>query len=135
GGGLYVAALLLSPQITLGVQRGNSGLFIFLLMLSLVPVSGARSAVARNGLGGVLWLGASLLIFYPVVVSPVFLWLEKDRRGLMWTGAVLALGLVLAAWPLWEDYQRVVELMRHFKTGESAIHRFGINFSPSLVGW
>jgi Glycosyltransferase family 87 len=93
----WLAALLASPPVLLGINRANNDLLVFALLglalLALRPDSNRRVAIAIA-----LVALATGLKFYPVVAVGAFMLVRPSRRilGVM-SAAVLVVGAMLAS--------------------------------------
>jgi hypothetical protein len=133
----YAVAILVSPPITLGFQRGNADMVIALVMGGLVAALRGKSAVVRNGAGLVLLTIATLLKFYPAVTAGVVIWNEMSWRRRLGTALLVFLTLGCIGWPLVADYRRIASTTQLGGLGQNGIYVFGADFSLPLgmVAW
>lgn len=88
------AALLVSPGVMLGVERGNPDLIVFPLVVAGVLMLRARGAVARVAAHTALLFAAMLKLF------PVFAFIALLRQPRRWAivgGALVSLGFAIYA--------------------------------------
>lgn len=104
GEALWLVAVLVSPAVTLVINRGNNDLVIFaLLTLCGLAASAtvwwrAAAAVACFGL-------ATGLKYFPAAALPAFLWVRPVRRmPLVFLGGLVVGGLALAG--VWDQIAR-----------------------------
>jgi hypothetical protein len=123
----WLAVLLLSPPVLLGINRANNDLVIFAL-LGWCGVAAAgrlwRSQVIATGLLAL----ATGLKFYPVVAALSFLWVRPVRRvpAALLLAVVVAGGVLVSLWPQVRRGQFMVE---------SAVHEMGAPMLGRELGW
>jgi hypothetical protein len=123
----WLAVLLLSPPVLLGINRANNDLVIF----TLLAVCGAAAAVPawpRQALALCALALATGLKFYPAPAALAFLWVRPVRRA-PWATlvAVLVGALVLASvWP---------QIARGQFPVDSTMHTLGAPLLGRELGW
>jgi hypothetical protein len=120
--GGVIGLLLLSPALTLAVERGNTDLIVFALV-------GVGAAVIGDGRSGRVYAGvgllvlASLLKIYPVVSLAVLIGWKTSRARI-----AAVVGLVFCAgWFAWHGRETLVAIGN---TQIGAIHSYGRTVLP-----
>lgn len=123
----WLAVLLLSPPVLLGINRANNDLVIFAL-LAVCGSAAAMPAWPRQALALAALVLATGLKFYPAAAALAFLWVRPIRRA-PWAAlaAVLAGTLVLAG--VWHQVAR-----GQFPV-ESTMHTLGAPLLGREFGW
>ena len=67
GEGAYAGLLLCTPAIMLGVEKGNTDLIVFVLVVLGLAALGKRSSARSAGVCAAIWLGAAGLKLYPLI--------------------------------------------------------------------
>jgi hypothetical protein len=76
--GIYGGTLLCTPAVMLGVEKGNTDLFILTLVaLGLIAV-GRESPTWRRSICVVTWLSAAILKLFPILIFAA--WPARNRR-------------------------------------------------------
>jgi hypothetical protein len=123
----WLAVLLLSPPVLLGINRANNDLVIFALL-------GWCGVAAAGRLWRSQWVATGLLAlatglkFYPVVAALAFLWVRPVRRMpvALLLAVVVAGGVLISLWPQLRRGQFMVE---------SAVHAMGAPMLGRELGW
>jgi hypothetical protein len=101
--GLAVFALLISPPLLLGYERGNNDLVIVLMLAAGAWAGAGNGALVFQS--GIIWLAACLK-FYPLAALPL---LATGRGRVRAIGAaVLVVAAFAAAWWMGRDEYRLV---------------------------
>jgi hypothetical protein len=97
-------ALLVSPAVMLGVERGNADLIVFPIVVGGLVLLRARTRVARSVAHGALLFAAMLKLF------PAFAFvalLRQPRRRLLVGSGIVVLGFLIYVIATWSDIKTI----------------------------
>lgn len=133
---VFTLFCLLSPPLTLGFQRANVDIVLYLMLVATACVLASKREMVRIGVGGLLIMAGTLLKFYPIFGSTAVCWNESGRRR--WRVVLVFVVLLGLFGPsLWEDYRRISAMVNLGKMADGYLYSFGANFDPlvSRVAW
>lgn len=105
---LVWAAVLTSPAVMLGVERGNADLFVFAVIVSAVLLYRAGGSVVRAVSHG-LFLFAAVLKLFPVFAFAVLV--RQSRRWAVVGGGVVVLCFALYALATLDDIRTIERVL------------------------
>jgi hypothetical protein len=97
-------ALLVSPAVMLGVERGNADLVVFPLVVVALFSFRARSAIRAVGGHGLLLFAAMLKLFPAFAFAAL---LRQSRRRVLIGAGLVTLGFLIYVAVTWNDIQTI----------------------------